>query len=105
MRIDLNTTYAERHTAKALGARWDYEKRVWYIIDPTDLASFLKWIPSAGASPLVEDIPVYKNVQSTNKMQRHSYGITGPVHVPHCGCNALPWEHCAHTLAKDGMLA
>jgi hypothetical protein len=28
--------------------------------------------------------------------------ITGPAHVPHCGCNALPWEHCAHTLANAG---
>ena len=46
MRIDLNCPYAEREAAKALGARWDAEKRMWFVDNPVDLRPFARWLPA-----------------------------------------------------------
>jgi hypothetical protein len=46
MRIDLAVPYHQKDKAKSLGARWDGIKRVWYVVDVSDLSSFIKWIPS-----------------------------------------------------------
>ena len=45
MRINLVTPFAEKDAVKALGARWDAGKKVWYITDVADLTPFLRWIP------------------------------------------------------------
>jgi hypothetical protein len=109
MRIDLTTTYPERHEAKALGARWDAFKRCWYVVDPPDLTPFMGWIPSAhpgslatGASDKPKGSHIPPNRNTAMKAERRAAfnnraRITGTKNVPHCGCNALPWEHCAHT--------
>lgn len=94
MRIDLNTTFIEKNKAKALGARWDYEKRCWYIVDPADLTPFLRWIPSAASG--VTNVH-QKQRQHSPKLQRKSYGTTGPLLALHCGCDVLPWDNCIHT--------
>lgn len=46
MRVNLACPYEERSSAKALGARWDAAKRVWYVIDPPDLRPFARWLPA-----------------------------------------------------------
>ncbi|WP_406038127.1 DUF5710 domain-containing protein [Succinimonas sp.] len=43
-RVYLNVPYAEKDTAKGLGARWDSSRRKWYVTDGTDLAPFQKWL-------------------------------------------------------------
>ena len=40
MRINLVTPYAEKDAVKALGARWDATKKLWYIVDVADLTPF-----------------------------------------------------------------
>jgi|DEB19_MinimDraft_3_1074340.scaffolds.fasta_scaffold98011_2 hypothetical protein len=45
MRINLKVPYDEKEKAKSLGARWDMEKRIWYVIDPQNLKPFKQWIP------------------------------------------------------------
>ena len=101
MRIDLNTTFAEKDAAKALGARWDAFKRVWYVVDPEDLSPFLRWIPS-----VLEVLAVAGQVPNSahttqpliqNKPASRAYGVTGPAEVPRCGCDVLPWADCMHT--------
>ena len=42
MRINLVTPFAEKEAAKALGARWDGVKKVWYIVDVEDLTPFMR---------------------------------------------------------------
>jgi len=101
MRIDLTTTSHEHKAAKALGARWDAARRVWYVIDPDDLTPFIRWLPSAGASTSAGVFPVYKKAQPINKNQRQSHGITKSAPVPHCACNVLPWDDCEHTITTD----
>ena len=102
MRIDLNTTFAEKDAAKALGARWDAFKRVWYVVDPEDLSPFLRWIPSVCGYPQKTDrpastAPAFSAAPTKQTPDSRAYGITGPAEVPHCGCNVLPWDDCEHT--------
>jgi hypothetical protein len=98
MRINLVTPFAEKEAAKALGARWDAAKKCWYIVDVADLAPFMRWIPSlevakdTGASP--------KASQATAARTKPPASSRPAVVVPHCGCQVLPWDDCAHSLAK-----
>jgi hypothetical protein len=46
MRISLVTPFAEKDALKALGARWDATKKVWYVSDVAKLTPFLGWIPA-----------------------------------------------------------
>ena len=50
MRINLVTPFAEKDVVKALGARWDATKKLWYIVDVADLTPFLRWIPNMEAA-------------------------------------------------------
>jgi hypothetical protein len=100
MRIDLKVPFAEKDTAKALGARWDAAKKIWYVKDVSDLTPFSRWIPDAKAAT--------DGISSGGTRQPTDIGkvpvvptavvITGPaVEVPHCGCNVQPWEDCEHS--------
>lgn len=41
----LNTPYAEKDQAKALGAKWDNANKTWYAPAGLDLNQFKKWLP------------------------------------------------------------
>ena len=99
MRINLVAPFAEKDAAKALGARWDSTKKLWYIVDVADLTPFLRWIPNmdvatadalaSGTLPDPSDkVPI-----------KRSAGIvtTSTVKVAYCGCTERAWEHCVHT--------
>lgn len=100
MRINLTTTFAEKDAAKALGARFDGAKKVWYITDVDDLTPFKRWIPSlkdyvegsAGGTQGQGKKPA-----KTSAKEPRGF-ITGPsVLAQHCGCNVRPWDDCSHT--------
>ncbi|MCX8565576.1 MAG: hypothetical protein ON057_000303 [Glomeribacter sp. 1016415] len=44
-RIDLNVPFAEKDEAKWLGARWDGERKVWYVPDGVATNVFGRWLP------------------------------------------------------------
>jgi hypothetical protein len=46
-RIDLNVPFHEKDQAKALGARWDPGRKLWYVPNNVDSSPFNKWIPAA----------------------------------------------------------
>jgi hypothetical protein len=47
----LKVPYAEKDQAKALGARWDAQRKVWYVPDGSDAAPFQQWLaPGDGAA-------------------------------------------------------
>lgn len=48
-RVDLKVPYAEKDEAKALGAKFDGDRKVWYVPDGVDPSSFTKWIESEKA--------------------------------------------------------
>jgi hypothetical protein len=101
MRINLVTPFAEKDAVKALGARWDAAKKVWYITDAPDLLPFKRWIPdlvaatetSPGSTPAPKnkgDAPIRR---SEGVFTKSSVVVTG------CDCKVLPWEACLHTAA------
>ncbi len=46
MRTYLDVPFAERETAKQLGARWDPERKKWFVQDRANLWPFLGWVPA-----------------------------------------------------------
>jgi exodeoxyribonuclease VII large subunit len=48
----LNAGYKDRELVKALGARWDPDRRRWYVPEGRDLAPFASWLPEIPAGPL-----------------------------------------------------
>ena len=115
MRINLNTPFAEKDQAKALGARWDVARKTWYIENVEDLRPFKRWIPSitnwdedeaakAKKRPAKTKKPsppspsTAASAKSAKPKTKKSLPVTGPeaAHM-HCGCNVLPWESCPHS--------
>lgn len=41
--IILNVPFAEKEKAKALGARWNNARKVWYVADGQDITPFKRW--------------------------------------------------------------
>lgn len=40
----LKVPYAEKDKAKALGARWNAERKAWYVPDGTEATPFERWL-------------------------------------------------------------
>ena len=43
-RVYLNCPFSEKEDAKACGARWDVDKKMWYIEDRARLAKVVSWL-------------------------------------------------------------
>ena len=102
MRINLVTSFAEKDAVKAIGARWDATKKVWYITNVADLTPFSRWIPdldmatgtSVGSAGLVTG-----NVAVAPLRRSEGVITTSVVEVAGCDCKVLPWEDCEHTVS------
>jgi hypothetical protein len=53
-RTYLAVPYAERHEAKALGARWDAAKKAWYVGPEADREKIAKWEPKHQPVPALD---------------------------------------------------
>ena len=53
-RTYLAVPYAERHEAKALGARWDAVKKAWYVGSEADREKIAKWEPKHQPAPTLD---------------------------------------------------
>jgi len=49
--ISLKVPFSEKDEAKALGARWNAEQKLWYVPQGVEAAPFAKWF-SDSASPV-----------------------------------------------------
>lgn len=104
MRINLVTPFADKDKAKALGARWDSTRKVWYIVDVADLTPFMRWIPDLGVATRPLDMPGGSGVSKTAKQpaeSRPAVTTRSDQDVPFCGCKVLPWDDCIHTRVGD----
>lgn len=92
MRINLVTPFAQKDEAKALGARWDSARKLWYIVDVEDLTPFLRWIPDLDAATA-------ETLENAAVPIKRSAGVitTSTQKVQHCGCTVPAWEDCPHT--------
>lgn len=108
MRIDLSVAYAEKEQAKALGARWDDARKIWYVVDPKDVRPFMRWIKNPRLrKPVNATVEKRKkNADSIKRKQEKRQSTTkSVVTVQTCNCNVPPWEDCEHTdaLAQQEM--
>src|SRR6202521_2529192 len=53
-RTYLAVPYAERHEAKAVGARWDAVKKAWYVGSEADREKIAKWEPKHQPAPTLD---------------------------------------------------
>ena len=103
MGINLVTPFAEKDAAKALGARWDSTKKLWYIVDVADLTPFQRWIPNLEAD---KQAAAGSDAQQTQQTEvgliRRSAGVitTSAFAVARCGCDVRPWDECQHTTTQ-----
>jgi len=68
MRIDLICSYDDRHAAKILGARWDPQKKVWYVISPKNITLFARWVSE---EVMKQYKPKKKKVSKRKKPEPH----------------------------------
>lgn len=61
-RRELAVPFYEKDEAKRLGARWDAEKKVWFLPEGVDASPFQKWLISAlKANGQPSDIPTIRS--------------------------------------------
>jgi hypothetical protein len=97
MRINLVTPFADKDAVKALGARWDAAKKIWYITDAADLKLFMRWIPNLEAASEPSGGPP-KSAAKAPAKQSPGVITKSTIAVPHCGCQVLPWVDCEHSV-------
>ena len=68
----LYVPFDDKDEAKRLGARFDGQKKCWYVPAGTDLSAFSKWMPSSGAVKSVKKL--YLNVPFDDKDKAKSLG-------------------------------
>ncbi|AGA28215.1 exodeoxyribonuclease VII large subunit [Singulisphaera acidiphila] len=51
-RVDLRVPFVEKEDAKALGARWDSQKKLWYAPPGADLEHLERWVPKDARLPM-----------------------------------------------------
>ena len=101
MRINLAVPFAEKDEAKALGARWDPARKLWYVNDPADLDAFSRWMkdePGIGRSDspaAAKPAPGGAGVQARHAAKMAQSGFVTPrtdFSLPDSGpADAAPW--------------
>ena len=99
----LTVPFAEKDQAKSLGARWNAERKKWYVPAGTDLAEFKKWL--GGATSKTAALQTSTSLQPVSskpapQMEHIGLTITGNdfVKLDH---DCVPWLPCADC---DAML-
>ncbi len=91
----LKVPFAEKDEAKALGARWNGERKSWYVPDGKPTEPFARWLPAGGA----DFVPAIAAVTPrSHPVTIDSYAgkpVVGKhfIDLQHL-CN--PFEACAH---------
>ena len=81
----LTVPFAEKDQAKSLGARWNAEKKKWYVPVGADLTPFKKWTSG--------DTAVSNTASKTPSMEEVGLTITGAQYVERAH-DCLPWLPC-----------
>lgn len=50
MRTELDVPFSHKDEAKALGAKWDRVKKIWYVPDGVNPEPFAAWLPGVDRS-------------------------------------------------------
>ena len=66
--IYLDCPFIEKDRAKALGAKWDFSKKMWFIYDNMDPTPFAEWLPNSTTKP----VPAVKTKAKTKPVKPKS---------------------------------
>jgi hypothetical protein len=59
MRVYLDVPYSDKDLAKRRGAKWDAQRKRWYVMSTPDLSSVWKWVslnqPKKANQPLARE--------------------------------------------------
>lgn len=50
MRTELDVPFSHKEEAKALGAKWDRTKKIWYVPSGVNTEPFAEWLPGVDRS-------------------------------------------------------
>ena len=67
--ISLKVPFSEKDEAKALGARWNAEQKLWYVPQGVESAPFAKWFNDAaspGSAKAVTNSPAKNTATKTS---------------------------------------
>ena len=103
----LKVPFAEKDEAKALGARWNGERKSWYVPDGKPTEAFEKWLPPGGAAFVPAKAAAAPKAKPASVDSYVGKSVIGKLYqeLPH-DCN--PFEACpvcAPALATSGWQA
>ncbi len=97
----LKVPYAQKDEAKGLGARWNQERKVWYVPDGVDEAPFARWLVAGGQEPPALKAKAVKvDSYSGTAVSGKEYFVLEHDCDPFAVC-----AQCAPVLAKAGWTA
>lgn len=99
MRLDLCVPYERRNEAKCNGAKWDAERKTWWVetdrVSPDQIHKLTKFVAHASLK---------KKARVDTRKVIHKAKSAAPVvteqrtnYLPVCSCDVAPWEDCEHT--------
>lgn len=74
-RMDLNVPFAEKDDAKRLGARWDAQRKTWYVPDGVETSVFWRWINATA------EIDVWAPHYFIAESRKHCWKCRAPTRV------------------------
>lgn len=103
----LKVPFAEKDEAKALGARWNGERKSWYVPDGKPTEGFERWLPPGGADFVPAKAASAPKAKPASVDSYVGKSVIGKLYqeLPH-DCN--PFEACpvcAPALAASGWQA
>jgi len=75
--IYLDCPFIEKDRAKALGAKWDFSKKMWFIYDNMDPTPFAEWLPNSTTKPVQATKTKAKKKLVKPKSQQPAVKTTG----------------------------
>jgi len=75
--IYLDCPFIEKDRAKALGAKWDFSKKMWFIYDNMDPTPFAEWLPNSTTKPVPATKTKAKKKLVKPKSQQPAVKTTG----------------------------
>lgn len=102
----LNVPYAEKDQAKALGARWNKERRTWYVPDGQPTAPFTQWLVSP--QPGADAAPAGATLLDKARIDAYAGEPVVGAHYLELEHDCSPFvecEHCAPLLVRSGWKA
>jgi hypothetical protein len=96
----LKVPYAEKDQAKSLGARWNQDRKLWYVPDGVEETPFAQWIVAGQELPAAKEKAAKVDSYSGKPVSGKQYFELEHDCNPFAAC-----AQCAGVLSKSGWSA